>query len=47
MTARVELPKADPALSSDEEEDKEEEYEVEEGDFLADWPDDTEVPYAS
>ncbi|KAK7454657.1 protein phosphatase regulatory subunit Sds22 [Stygiomarasmius scandens] len=28
--------------SSDEEDDKEEAYEVEEGDFLADWPDDTE-----
>ncbi|KAF5367430.1 hypothetical protein D9758_003674 [Tetrapyrgos nigripes] len=29
-------------VSSDEEDVKEEEYEVEEGDFLADWPDETE-----
>lgn len=30
-------------MSSDEEEDAEEQYEGEEGDFLQDWPDDTEV----
>ncbi|KIK63124.1 hypothetical protein GYMLUDRAFT_72356 [Collybiopsis luxurians FD-317 M1] len=39
-TARVALP--GPEQSSDEEEDAEENYEVEEGDFLQDWPDETE-----
>ncbi|KAG7089781.1 hypothetical protein E1B28_011433 [Marasmius oreades] len=42
-SARVELPVVNrEAQSSDEEEEKEVEYEVEEGDFLADWPDETE-----
>ncbi|KAL0570211.1 protein phosphatase regulatory subunit Sds22 [Marasmius crinis-equi] len=42
-TARVELPVvAQNGHSSDEEDEKEEPYEVEEGDFLADWPDETE-----
>ncbi|KAF5377339.1 hypothetical protein D9757_008022 [Collybiopsis confluens] len=39
-SARLVLPA--PELSSDEEEDVEEKYEVEEGDFLQDWPDETE-----
>ncbi|KAJ3815133.1 hypothetical protein F5876DRAFT_31299, partial [Lentinula aff. lateritia] len=39
-STRVALPV--PVLSSDEEEDGEEQYEGEEGDFLQDWPDDTE-----
>ncbi|KAF9069257.1 L domain-like protein, partial [Rhodocollybia butyracea] len=39
-SARVALPA--PEQSSDEEDDLEEKYEVEEGDFLQDWPDDTE-----
>ncbi|KAJ4476232.1 hypothetical protein J3R30DRAFT_3658258 [Lentinula aciculospora] len=39
-SARVTLPA--PELSSDEEEDKEEDYEAVEGNYLQDWPDDTE-----
>ncbi|KAF9266606.1 L domain-like protein [Marasmius fiardii PR-910] len=41
-SARVELPIANQGQSSDEEEEKVVEYEIEEGDFLADWPDETE-----
>ncbi|KAJ8072742.1 protein phosphatase regulatory subunit Sds22 [Marasmius tenuissimus] len=43
--ARVELPTANQERdghSSDEDEEKEEPYEIEEGDSLADWPDETE-----